>query len=158
MVKKAVLILFVFNFMVACEQDLQQPLFQYVLDNPVASGTRYPNLYKDNTGVLYMSWLSPIEEDIMALEYSTYSEGRWTAPETVHIDTDFFENWADFPSVVGYDGVELAAHRLKKIEGGPYAYNVLVSFYNQQTGRWNEPITVHQDDTATEHGLSLIHI
>lgn len=153
MVKRAVLFLFVFVLMSACQQELQQPLFQYVLDNPVQSGSRYPNLYKDNTGRLYMSWLSPIEEDIAAHLYSTYKDGRWTAPKTSRIDTDFFVNWADFPSVVGYDGTELAAHRLRKIEGGTYAYNVQVSFYNEESGRWNEEITPHQDETATEHGF-----
>lgn len=153
MFKKAVLLLFIFVLITACEQDFQQPLFQYVLENPVASGTRYPNLYKDNEGVLYMSWMSPIEEDIAALEYSTYHDGLWTVPKAVLIDTDFFTNWADFPSVIGYDGTELAAHRLEKIEGGTYAYNVRVSFYNPQTGHWDEPITPHQDNTATEHGF-----
>lgn len=153
MFKKAVLFLFVFVLMIACEQDFQQPLFQYSLNSPVESGTRYPHLYTDDTGVMYMSWLSPIEEDIVALQYSTYTDGRWTEPGTVEIDTDYFVNWADFPSVVGYEGTEFAAHRLKKIEGGLYAYNVQISFYNQETGRWNEPVTPHQDTTATEHGF-----
>lgn len=154
MFKKAVLFLFVFLLMSACEdQQLQQPLFQYAMNNPAGSGSRYPNIYTDDTGRMYLSWLVNIEEDIAALQYTTYQGELWTEPKTVQIDTDFFVNWADFPSVVGYEGTEVAAHWLKKIEGGPYAYNVQISFFDEETGRWNEAITPHQDETATEHGF-----
>lgn len=153
MFKQAVLLLFTLFLMNACQQDLQQPLYEYTLSNPAESGSRYPNLYKDDTGRLYMSWLSSIDEDIDVLEYSTYREGRWTEPKSVRIDMNFFMNWADFPSVVGYNGTEHASHWLKKIEGGPYAYNVEVSFFNEENNRWTESITAHQDETATEHGF-----
>ncbi len=153
MTKKLIFFLTVLFTISACEQDLQQPQFSYVLDNPTQSGSRYPHLYKDNKGVLYMSWLSHIEEDISALQYTTYRDQRWTEPKTVRINTDFFVNWADFPSVVGINGQELAAHRLKKVEGGPYAYDVQVSFYNEETDRWDAALTPHQDGTATEHGF-----
>ena len=154
MVKKAFYFLFILTFLTSCNDEvLQQPLFQFAMNNPADSGSRYPNLYVDETGKMYLSWLVNIEEDISAFQYTTYHEGRWTAPKTVQIDTNFFMNWADFPSVVGRDGTELAAHWLKKIEGGPYAYNVQVNFFNEETNRWSEPITPHQDGTPTEHGF-----
>jgi len=152
MFKKAVLLLFVVLFAVSCEeQPLQRPLIEYVITNPAQNGTRYPNFYKDNSGRLYMSWLTGIEEDIYAMEYSTYKDGRWTEPGTVIVDTNFFVNWADYPSVVGFEGNELAAHRLRKTEGGPYAYNVEISFFEDAS--WKEPIIPHEDGTATEHGF-----
>ena len=154
MFKKAVLFLFVFFLMIACsDEKFQQPLFKYSMDNPADAGSRYPNLYVDGTGKMYVSWLVNIEENIDAIQYATYEEGRWTSLKTVRVDTDFFVNWADFPSVIGYEGTELAAHRLKKMEGGPYAYNVQVSFYNEETRRWDEAVQAHQDTTSTEHGF-----
>jgi hypothetical protein len=69
------------------------------------------------------------------------------------VDTEFFVNWADFPSVIGIDGEAIAAHRLKKKEGGPYSYDVEILFRNSATGRWDTSITPHQDETATEHGF-----
>ncbi|MDX1642222.1 MAG: hypothetical protein R3220_11020, partial [Balneolaceae bacterium] len=154
MIKKAVLFLLVFAMFTACEDDvLQQPLFEYAMNNPADSGSRYPNLYVDDSGRMYMSWLVNIEEDITALQYTTYKDERWTEPKTVQIDTNFFMNWADFPSVVGINGTELAAHWLKKVEGGTYAYHVQLNFFNDETNRWNEPITPHLDGTATEHGF-----
>lgn len=157
MIKKAVLFLLVFSFtvlMMSCQDErLQQPLFQYSMNNPADSGSRYPYLHVDETGKMYMSWLVPIEEDIATVQYSTYDDERWTLPKTVHIDTDFFVNWADFPSIVGYNGTALAAHWLKKVEGGPYAYDVQVSFFDENRNRWTEAIKPHSDTTATEHGF-----
>lgn len=155
MIKKAVLILSVVLLICSCEeQPLQRPLMEYVMNNPAQNGSRYPNLYQDDSGTLYMSWLSNIEEEIFALRYSTYRNSRWTEPKTVQIDMNFFVNWADFPSVVGWNGAEVAAHRLRKIEGGPYAYNVELSFFDSADGGgWSGPITAHQDTTATEHGF-----
>lgn len=155
MFKKAILLISIALLIGACEdQPLQRPLLEYVINNPADNGSRYPNFYNDDSGTLYMSWISNIEEDIFALQYSTYRDGRWTLPKTVQIDTNFFVNWADFPSVVGIDGTELAAHRLRKIEGGTYAYNVELFFFDESEGEnWSEPITPHEDGTATEHGF-----
>lgn len=155
MFKKAILFISIALLISACEdQPFQRPLLQYVMDNPAESGSRYPNFYQDDTGMLYMSWITNIEEDIFALQYSTYQNGQWTRPQSIQIDTNFFVNWADFPLVVGMGGTEIAAHRLKKVEGGPYAYNVELFFYDESESRnWTDSITPHEDGTATEHGF-----
>ena len=124
------------------------------MNNPAQSGSRYPNFYQDDSGKMYMSWLTNIEEEIFALQYSTYQNGRWTVPKTVQINMNFFVNWADFPSVIGFEGTELASHHLRKVVGGPYAYNVELSFFDPADGgSWGDPVKVHQDTTATEHGF-----
>ncbi len=158
MVKKAILLISIALLISACEdQPHQRPLLEYVMNNPADSGSRYPNFYTDDSGTLYMSWLTNIEEEIFALQYSTYQNGQWTQPQSINVDTNFFVNWADFPSVVGIDGTELAAHRLRKIEGGPYAYNIELSFFDESDGgNWSEPISPHEDGTATEHGFASL--
>ena len=150
---KIVTFLFIPLLLIACQQDLQQPVFQYTLNNPGEVGSRFPYLYKDNQNTLYMSWITNIEEEIYALQYSTFNDGRWTVPQTVSVATDFFVNWADFPSVVGINGEASAVHWLRKVEGGTYAYHVQIGFADEETGRWEQIITPHMDDTPTEHGF-----
>ena len=136
-----------------CDEERQRPVFQYDFNNPADLGSRYPNLYQDSDGLIYMSWITGIEEDIYALQYTTLKNGRWTMPGTVRVATDWFVNWADFPSLVGMNGEMIASHWLRKIDGGTYAYNVSIAFAGDEAGRWTEPVTPHQDGTATEHGF-----
>lgn len=153
MFKKTVLICIVPFVIISCQDGLQQPVYLYTFNNPAETGSRFPHLYKDSSGTLYMSWLTSIEEDIFALEYATYTDGLWAVPPAIHVGTNFFVNWADFPSTIGIEGEPVAAHWLRKIEGGPYAYNVQINFKNTETGGWNDAITPHLDGTATEHGF-----
>jgi hypothetical protein len=153
MMKHVFVSVFLFFLFVSCDQALQQPVYQFSTNNPAETGSRFPNFYQDESGIIYMSWLASIEEEIYALRYSRYGENGWEYPETVMVETDFFVNWADFPSVVGKDGEAFAAHRLKKREGGPYSYDVEILFRNSETGRWDQAIVPHRDGTATEHGF-----
>jgi hypothetical protein len=138
---------------VSCDEERQRPVFEYSFNNPGDVGSRYANFYQDSDGVIYMNWFMGIEEDIYAIQYSTFHEGQWTMPRTIRVSTDFFVNWADFPSIVGKNGNVVAAHWLRKIEGGPYAYNVNIAFPTEDDRRWSDPITPHSDGTATEHGF-----
>lgn len=140
-------------FFMACEQERQQPTYEFAINNPAEIGSQYPNLHKDEGGTITMSWISGIEEEIYAIEFTTYREEGWTPPRTVGLSTNYFVNWADFPSVVGKDGNAVAAHWLRKIQGGPYAYNVNIAFPAEEARRWTDPITPHRDGTATEHGF-----
>ena len=143
-----------FLFMISCNGDqLQQPVYEYALTSPAETGSRYPYLHQDESGKIYMSWLMGIEEDMFAFQYSTYDDGGWTRPGTVKVGTDFFVNWADFPSITGFDGEVTAAHWLRKVEGGPYAYHIQVAFPQEDSNRWGDAITPHMDNTPTEHGF-----
>jgi len=148
----SLLLCFVILF-TGCEEQRQRPAFQYDFNNPTDIGSRYPNLYQDSDGLIYMSWLTGIEENIYALQYTTLKDRRWTMPVTVRVATNFFVNWADFPSVVGKDGTAVAAHWLRKVEGGTYAYHVDIAFPEADGRDWSSVITPHLDDTPTEHGF-----
>lgn len=153
MMKHAITLILLSLLFLSCEQALQQPVYRFSIDNPAQSGSRFPNFYQDDSGMIYMSWLAYIEEEVYALRYSKYGENGWEYPETIMVDTDFFVNWADFPSVIGTNGEAIAAHRLKKKPGGPYSYDVELLFRNSETRRWNETVVPHLDGTATEHGF-----
>jgi len=153
MMKHAIALILLSLLFLSCEQALQQPVYRFSIDNPAQSGSRFPNFYQDDSGMIYMSWLTYIEEEVYALRYSKYGENGWEYPETIMVDTDFFVNWADFPSVIGTDGEAIAAHRLKKKPGGPSSYDVELLFRNSEPRRWNETVVPHLDGTATEHGF-----
>lgn len=133
-------------------EERQRPLIDFGISNPSVSGSRFPSLYSEDGDTVYMSWLSRIEEEMYALEFAAFIGGRWQAPQTVNVGVNFFVNWADFPSIVSYNQDPVAVHWLKKMEGGPYAYDIQVSFPGDESRRWNA-ITPHSDGTATEHGF-----
>ncbi len=112
-----------------------------------------PSLYSDNTGTVFMSW---VEErgNIAELNFATFKNNTWSEPSVISADSTWFLNWADYPSIIGYNGEPMAAHWLNKKPGGTYAYDVNLSAY---TNEWSDRIIPHQDETATEHGfLSML--
>lgn len=65
-------------------------------------------------------------------------------------------NWADVPSVVRLASGELVAHWLQKSGSDTYAYDVRLS-YSQDDGRtWSTSFTPHSDGTRTEHGFASL--
>lgn len=129
--------------------------------NPAASEGLYPFLASDASGGnALMAWYEPdsgharSESDRARLKllWAAYDGTDWTAPELITAGDQFFVNWADFPSLTQLDGAPLAAHWPKKVSGGIYAYHVNMAF-RTETGAWSEPITPHQDLSATEHGF-----
>jgi hypothetical protein len=99
-----------------------------------------------------MSWLQRIDSTRYAVQVATLSGGTWSTPETVAESDSFFVNWADFPSVVSFDGMPIAAHWLQKVPGGTYAYHVMMSFRNADRS-WGPAFSPHTDGTPTEHGF-----
>lgn len=100
---------------------------------------------------MYLSWLEKLgSADSVALRHARLESGSWSEPRTIASGDDWFVNWADYPSVTGTDQGVAAAHWLRKIPGGPYAYEVNVSLHGTE---WSAPVTPHEDGTATEHGF-----
>jgi hypothetical protein len=171
---------------VGCSSSIDSPTV-IEISSVTPDGARYPNLFADDSGAVFLSWLQPEEDQHFSVMYAVGSPSEensftWSDPATVITSPDFFVNWADFPSVVGFDGAPLAAHWLAKVPGGTYAYHVNMSFFdgnadadahenayasdvpNTNTdssdsanvlvaGSWGEIITPHLDRSPTEHGF-----
>lgn len=120
------------------------------LQNPAPDNSSYPYLYSV-ADTLYMSWISSAYQG-NALQYTRYVDQNWSSPHTIIRDSSWFVNWADFPSIVADENGPVAAHWLKKIPGGTYAYNVNIST-NMDNKGWSRAFTPHDDSTATEHGF-----
>ena len=122
------------------------------LGSPAAEGSRFPHLAPGDDGVV-MSWLQDGKDGRVALLHSTYSGGAWSPVRTVAEGTDWFVNWADFPSVVPGAGRKWVAHWLQQRPGGVYAYDVRLAVSDDSGATWSAPFSPHDDGTATEHGF-----
>lgn len=123
-----------------------------LLDTPTAPGASLPRLSNDPAGRPWLSWVEPAAEG-HALRFAAFEGQGWQAAGTAATGSDWFINWADFPSVVHLGGGRMAAHWLRKVDGGPYAYHVQMAVSTDGGRSWLPPDAPHADLSATEHGF-----
>jgi len=123
------------------------------LPPPTGAGSAQPHLSRAADGTIVLSWLEPVI-DGHALRFSTLTNNsQWGPARTVTEGSNWFVNWADFPSVRPVTEDFWAAHWLAKRPGGTYAYDIAVALSLDGGQTWSAPITPHTDDTRTEHGF-----
>ncbi len=122
------------------------------LDPPAVAGSMAPHLAAAGSDIA-MTWIEPGEGDHLVRFSRLGDDIVWTAPATVARGTDFFVNWADFPSVQRASSGFLIAHWLKKSGAGTYAYDVHLAKSEDDGATWIPLGTVHDDRTQTEHGF-----
>ncbi len=143
------------TFMAACHgPDRPSQWLEAVIDvpAPAAAGSRYPHLAPLPHGAV-MSWLEPDAGGAFTLRHSTWTRGAWSTPLTVVAGSDWFVNWADFPSVVPVSDRVWAAHWLQQKPGDVYAYDVRIAVSQDAGDTWSRPMSPHDDGTPTEHGF-----
>ena len=122
------------------------------LTSPAGDGAE-PFLFAARDGVL-LSWLEPAAGgEAVALRFSRYRDGSWTAPMTIVQRNDLFVNWADFPSIVEDEKGTLFAHWLQKSGAGTYAYDVRMATSSDGGSTWGEPFLLNRDGKQAEHGF-----
>jgi hypothetical protein len=128
------------------------------LDPPAKPGSMAPNLSVDG-GTVLLSWLEPAhprvkpQEGKYALRVARLVNGRWSEPVTIASGTDFFANWADFPSVTAGRVGRMLAHWAAKSGADTYAYDVRLARSSDGGKTWGAMGAAHDDKTATEHGF-----
>jgi hypothetical protein len=126
------------------------------LDPVSSAGSAEPHLASTPGGGVVLSWLEPFENGV-ALRAAMLDGNRWSAPLAVASGDNWFVNWADFPSVVPITDTLWAAHWLVRTPGGIYSYNIAIAVSNDGGNTWSEPVTPHDDGTATEHGFVSLY-
>ena len=76
-----------------------------------AAGSAQPHIARAPDGTMVLSWLEP-DGDGVALRYATLGAKGWQRQGTVATGSDWFVNWADFPSLAA--GPAVGGH-----EGAP---------------------------------------
>ena len=85
----------------------------------------------------------------------------WNSPVTIIECTDWFINWADFPSLTSYrkDKSIIAAHWLEMSTDGTYDYDMRFTQSVDEGKTWSEPFTPHKGRIPAEHGfVSMIPV
>lgn len=114
-----------------------------------------PNLFVSETGQVYLTWVEYLNDTTDALQFSILEKDKWSNPRTIATGSNWFVNWADFPSLVSYpdNGQTLAAHRLQKSNLGTYDYDVHIAQSLDAGKTWQSSFIPHRDSIAAEHGF-----
>jgi hypothetical protein len=105
-------------------------------------------------GDLALSWVEYLNDTTDQLRWARWEGTEWSEPIAIATGSDWFVNWADFPSVTGFaNGKSMAAHWLQKSAGGTYDYEVRVSISNDSGLTWGPSFVLHQDSIPAEHGF-----
>lgn len=120
-----------------------------------------PNLYITNDEQAMLSWIEFLNDSTDVLAFATLEGGQWSAPTIIAQGTNWFVNWADFPSLVSYEqhSEYLAAHWLQKSAMGTYDYDVRIAQSLDRGKIWNPSFVIHKDGIEAEHGfVSLLPV
>jgi hypothetical protein len=132
--------------------ETEVPLVEPLV-NPSEANSELPRLFSNGTD-LYFSWVTR-KDSLDVLNYSVLKDSSWSAPETIISGSDWFTNWADFPSIAESNGNILTSF-LQKSDTGTYTYDVKLNLYNAKTKTWKKNFILHNDGTQSEHGFVTI--
>lgn len=136
------------------------------LTAPIREPAQFPRFCEGKDKGVLLSWTETlvrtstdteadgVEENVLC--FAEYRDGEFGARREIARGTDWFVNWADFPSLVAGKDESLAAHWLQKLGDDPYAYGVRVACSNDGGAHWSEPFWLHRDESATEHGFATL--
>ena len=124
------------------------------LTSPATGSSAQPQLSVSSRGVL-LSWIERAG-DLATLKFAERTASGWTQSRTVASGRDWFVNWADVPSVMRLPSGTLVAHWLQKSGPDTYAYDVRLSYSQDEGLTWSPSFIPHHDGTKTEHGFASL--
>ena len=124
------------------------------IDTPCKIGGE-PNLHISKEGQAFLSWVEYLNDTTDVLAFSTLETNVWSAPKIVAKGSNWFVNWADFPSLVtaNNNSDHLAAHWLQKSATGTYDYDVRIAQSLDGGKKWSPSFIPHTDGISAEHGF-----
>ena len=128
-------------------QEIIEPI---MITSPSSAYSSLPYLSVGNNRLL-LSWVVE-RNDTSTLWYSYTPDTIWSEPEQIISGSDWFVNWADFPSITENNDAFLA-HFLKKSSPATFSYDVFLTIKNKADSVWLPPFKLHSDTTKTEHGF-----
>ena len=146
------------------EKTVEVQPFNNTLSSPSQGVAHLPRL-KGYRNQLYMTWVEQ-QDSLATLKYAIYENENWGATTTITSGTDWFVNWADFPSLA-INGGTILTNVLKKSAEGTYDYDVQLSLLDvliptDQAGlsagqagarKQKNNLPLHTDGIAAEHGF-----
>jgi hypothetical protein len=117
------------------------------------------NFFVSGNDRVYLTFIEHENDSLDVLKFSILENGSWSLPKIISSGTDWFVNWADFPSLATYNNQpqKMIAHWLQKSAEGTYDYDIRISLSSDGGNNWSESFILHQDGINAEHGfVSLV--
>ena len=120
--------------------------------SPAGKNSSLPHLSTGPDNTALISWIE--QKDSLAIFYtSTATANGWTEPVKIDSSSEWFINWADYPSVTTGSGNTSAAHVLQYSGAGTYNYDILM--YTNSGKAWKK-FLLNSDGIPAEHGFVSI--
>ena len=120
------------------------------LKQTTITGGSLPNLFKDESGQIWMSYITRSDDDTK-LWFTRWQESDWSNSELIAQGNNWFINWADFPSVIKVNDTFIA-HWLQDNGTSAYAYGIQHAI--KKSGNvWQQKGWLHADESPSEHGF-----
>ena len=121
------------------------------LPSPAPSNSSLSRVVANESGEIYLSWVSQ-DAELATLAFSRLSSEGWDTPKVISQGDNWFVNWADFPAL-SVDSSGMVAHWLQISAQGTYDYDIRARFYLEDEATWTESRTIHTDGISAEHGF-----
>ena len=148
--KKFAIILSLLILFSCTSKDVIIEEISFLYDNSNAQ----PSLVSNN-GSLSLTWISTDEEMNASLNFRQFKNEKWTNPQTLAIGSDWFVNWADFPTHA-VSGDQVLTSYLKKSASGTYTYDVYLNLQKLSGEKIKEDFILNTDGFKAEHGFVSI--
>lgn len=120
---------------------------------PSDSFSMFPSLTFDPDGSLLLNWLYEPDTISRLMMAKLDADQQWSAPRDIAAGSDWFINWADFPSLSANTNGQLVTYSLPKSGEDSYAYDVGLFQSTDGGQHWAGPIIPHHDKVEAEHGF-----
>jgi len=148
--KKGIVILLFLSIFSCTSKEVVIETLPFVHENNNAQASLV-----SNQGSLSLSWISSDVEKKAALNISQFRDGKWIPPQTIATGSDWFINWADFPTHA-INGELILSSYLKKSDSGTYTYDVVLSLQKVTGEKIKDDFVLHTDGVKAEHGFVSI--
>ena len=148
--KKHIIALSLLSLVSCSSNDIIIEEISFLYDNNNAQ----PSLVSNN-GTLSLTWISSDEDMNASLNFRQFKNDGWTNPVSLATGSDWFINWADFPTHA-ISGDQVLTSYLKKSASGTYNYDVFLSLHKLSGEKVKEDFILNTDGFKAEHGFVSI--
>jgi len=124
------------------------------LDVPVTTLATMPQLTRAGRGVT-LSWVET-SDNAASLRFAEWTGDKWSGVSTAATGKNWFQSWADVPSVTRLSSGALVANWFVNTKPEEEAYDMLLSYSKDEGRTWAKPFKPHRDRTQTQHGFASI--
>jgi len=148
--KNFAIILSLLSIFSCTSKDIIIEDISFLYDNSNAQ----PSLTSNN-GSLALTWISSDKDMNASLIFRQFKNKQWTNSQTLAIGSDWFINWADFPTHA-INGDRVLTSYLKKSASGTYTYDVFLNLQKLYGEKIKEDFILNTDGFKAEHGFVSI--